>query len=195
MVTKSLQKRGHTLALCREDINKLVSSVENRKGSQGTPLYNCMLGTYYISESASIVTHELFESAVIKIQEGRENALSRHEKRAVSCLLKEPSSEDTTQSTNDDSDYSMPMAQQIAKRRKKNEYHSKYVDCSFILGSVAEVERLWSSAKHILSEQRQLMTPLLFEALLFLKLNIRFWDESLVSDAYKMYVDSLAESD
>lgn len=55
--------------------------------------------------------------------------------------------------------------------------------CNFILGSVAEVERLWSSAKHLLGEKRHAMTPLLLEALLFLRFNECFWDEKLVAQA------------
>ncbi len=46
---------------------------------------------------------------------------------------------------------------------------------TFILGSAAEVERLWSVAKNVLKDNRKSMTPLLFEALLFLKVNNSYW--------------------
>ncbi len=35
-------------------------------------------------------------------------------------------------------------------------------DCNFILGSVAEVERVFSFAKYVLSDNRRCMTPQLF---------------------------------
>lgn len=54
---------------------------------------------------------------------------------------------------------------------------------SFILGSVAEVERLWSIAGNILSNNRKKMSPLFFESLLFLKVNRNYWDLALVLEA------------
>jgi len=61
---------------------------------------------------------------------------------------------------------------------------SQYINCDFILGSVAEVERLWSTAKHILTEERRgMMHPIIFEALLFLKENHRLWGLEEIVDA------------
>lgn len=51
------------------------------------------------------------------------------------------------------------------------------------MGSVAEVERIWITAKHVLSDFRSRMTRQLFEDLLFLQYNGRFWDAQLVADA------------
>ncbi len=60
---------------------------------------------------------------------------------------------------------------------------SNYIDCNFILGSVAEVERVFSFAKYVLSDNRRCMTPQPFQALMFLKINSRFWDAALVEEA------------
>ena len=46
-----------------------------------------------------------------------------------------------------------------AKRKKIIWTIDDYVDCSFILGSFAEVERVWSIAKFVLSDHRKRMTP------------------------------------
>lgn len=97
-----------------------------------------MVDSHYISETANIMTHDLLESGVVKIKEGREHSLSRREKRASSSLLKETPNENVTISSNH-VDSRMLMAQQLAKCRKKNETNSKYIDCSFIVGSVTEV--------------------------------------------------------
>ncbi len=65
------------------------------------------------------------------------------------------------------------ITERIAKKRKKNREGSAYIGCNFILGSVAEVERVWSIAKYVLSEQRRGMTPQMFEAIMFLRYNER----------------------
>lgn len=44
-ITKPFQTRGHTLASCREDINKLVNADAEEKCIPGAPLYKCKLGT------------------------------------------------------------------------------------------------------------------------------------------------------
>lgn len=57
-----------------------------------------------------------------------------------------------------------------------------YMNCDFILGSVAEVERLFSFYKYFLTQNRRSSTPQLFEAIVFLKLNERFWNSHIVRD-------------
>ena len=59
----------------------------------------------------------------------------------------------------------------------------EYINADFILASTAEVERLWSLAKYIWTDTRKHMMPIVFESLLFLKVNRRFWDQDLVSRA------------
>ncbi len=138
-VAKSLQTSGHTLAACRDDLQKLTNVVDSQRGRPGCRLYRCQLRSDYIAENASIVTCPAFERGVVKIQSAQENLLDRQEKRAVSCLLK--STGDETVHVNTEPDSSMPMAEQLRKRRKGDK-SSRYMDCSFILGSVSEIERL-----------------------------------------------------
>ena len=64
--------------------------------------------------------------------------------------------------------------------------HSEYYNADFILSSVAEVERLWSIARYILVDQQKEMTPQMFEALLFLKVNCHFWNQDLAVMALNM---------
>ena len=61
---------------------------------------------------------------------------------------------------------------------------SPYINVDYICGSAAEVERLWSLCKYILTNTRSRMTPNLFEALFFLKVNHDYWDASSVQLAY-----------
>ncbi len=100
--------------------------------------------------------------------------MNEFEKASVSILKKPISSSATTGlggtfSTNN-------ISERMAERRKRDEETSNYIDCNFILGSVAEVERVFSFAKYVLSDNRRCVTPQLFEALMFLKINSRFWD-------------------
>lgn len=44
------------------------------------------------------------------------------------------------------------------------------------------MDRLWSIARWILTEIRRRMTPQMFEAVVFLRLNKHFWDANLVEE-------------
>ena len=56
-----------------------------------------------------------------------------------------------------------------------------------ILGSVAEVERVWSWARYVLTTQRAMMAPVLFEAIMFLNFNRDLWDEKTVQLVYDLF--------
>jgi hypothetical protein len=51
--------------------------------------------------------------------------------------------------------------------------------------SAAEVERIWSRARHVLTRERSTMAPILFEAIMFLKYNRRLWGLAEVVEANK----------
>ena len=88
MVTKSIQNKYYTLAKCREDIDILSSTVEEERNNPDSSLYQCLLGTKYISPNAPIVPHPKFEIGVTKIQREAETELVNSERRAVASLLK-----------------------------------------------------------------------------------------------------------
>ena len=50
------------------------------------------------------------------------------------------------------------------------------------------MERLWSIARYILTDQRANMSPILFETILFLKFNAGLWDPLTVQKAYDIYI-------
>lgn len=77
------------------------------------------------------------------------------------------------------------VSDSLAKSRKIGPSRPEYINCDFILEYFTEVERIFNLVKYILIDNRNFMTPQLFEALLFLKVNERFWNDSLVSDAIK----------
>ena len=51
-----------------------------------------------------------------------------------------------------------------------------YRNCDFILGSAAVVERLWSTCKYILTENRSNLDTATFEEIIYLSLNRDLWD-------------------
>ena len=78
--------------------------------------------------------------------------------------------------------------QHIIKKNRKVEQQksSPYINANFILGSTSELERLWSIAGDILSLNRKSMTTLLFEALLFLRVNNLHWGYAVVEAMSKV---------
>ncbi len=52
-----------------------------------------------------------------------------------------------------------------------------------VIGSAAEVEHLWSMARYTLTTTRSIMPPIVFEAILFLRMNRVLWDERTVMEA------------
>ena len=68
---------------------------------------------------------------------------------------------------------------------------SPYQNVDYVCGSAAEVERLWSLCKYILTNTRSRMTPNLFEALVFFKVNYDYWDAASVQVAYTNALNGL----
>ncbi len=135
IVNESLQNNYHTLSECRDDLDVLMEALNEEKHNASSDLYQCRLGQKYISPTADIVQYPHFEAGVLKIQKGIENQMNEFEKAAVSISKKPISSSGTTGlggtfSTNN-------ISELMAKRRKRDEETSNYIDCNFILGSVA----------------------------------------------------------
>ena len=75
------------------------------------------------------------------------------------------------------------------KRRKLKASVTQYKDGRFVSATSSSVERLFSVSRWILTRLRSRMSPILFESLLFFKLNRSLWDLKLVSAAIKLEKD------
>ena len=73
----------------------------------------------------------------------------------------------------------------IRKKRRLSDEEQEYIDCSFLVATSNTVETLFSTAKHILTDLRKAMSPIMFEAILFLKINRGYWDLPMVASAMK----------
>lgn len=108
--------------------------------------------------------------------------LAEDEKESMTCLLKH-NAEIQYPMLIQRSSSTVIFAERLKNRRKRYEIQDDYINCDFILGSDAEVERLWSISKYVLTESRRSMTAQLFEAIVFLKVNESFWGTQSVSEA------------
>ena len=179
--TKYMQTRKLTLCQCRDSLNMLMQDVEEGRDNKNSVMFRCLLGNKYISEHANILKDPDFELGVCKIQEGLTDTMTEEEKTACEKLLLERDEE-----SGESSEEELAYEERLRRRKQKRENPSGYMDCDFILGSAAEVERLWSIANHVLTDERKKTSPLMLEALLFLRVNIRLWDIHTVKQAYHM---------
>jgi hypothetical protein len=198
-ITKKLQEKCLSLAKAHHLLDILESEVNSRKDKQQDKLFGCTFVRVKSSlDNSSTCPNKDFETGVVKIQLGKWADLSDAEKSACLPLLK-PISTTNDSSTNNDADVSdgddnqepgspdfeARVCRSLEERENEGQDESPYVNCNFIFGSTAEVERLWSISSYILTKQRRRMTPQLFESILFLRYNERFWDLDLVVQAMK----------
>ena len=117
--------------------------------------------------------------------------LTREEKSAVEHLLKSRvdgnGGGDLGDELEDEAE-TLDEVEQARKRRRTQEVVGNtvaddYINLDFILGSAAEVERLWSISSYILLKHRLSMSPVMFEALAYLKVNKELWNKTDVIEA------------
>lgn len=179
-ITKFLQKEHLSLSDCRLALDTLTESLNTDKTKIDHPLFECMLQNSSISQTSNLVTDRFFEKGVVKLQRGFANQLTSSEKTACKSLLY-VESEITASQKDIESDIEKPVEimERIHRKRRKIETKGrKYIDTRFILGSVAIVKRLWSKANISIRNHRKSASPLLIEAILFLKINQKYWDLS-----------------
>jgi hypothetical protein len=176
-VTILIQKQCLSLASCRNALDMLDSSVLEGINDPRSEFYKCKFESSRTSRESNLVPDPDFEEGVVKIQKGHVDQLTDAEKAAVSYLLK--TGVDAQQG--DENQNAPPRVTFEERLHKESQRNNKggqttgYKNTDFIFGSAAEVERMWSLMKNILTKKRQGMMPQLAKALVFLKVNQRFW--------------------
>lgn len=178
VVQVKMQKKMCSLSFCRDAMDTLIEAINEEKVYRGSVLFACTLTAAHIAPDARCVKYPAFESAIVKIQKGYEESLTKTEQESVSSLLLSPADNDVEESLS----RTLTIEERLAKRQRVCKT-SAYINCNFVLGSVAEAERVWSICKYVLSDHRSSLTPQLFEALIYLRYNERFWDPQLVAEA------------
>eukprot|EP00171_Calliarthron_tuberculosum_P005814 IDg5814t1 len=185
VVAVALQKKLLSLSDAKLMLDELRDAVRGGRDDISSPLFQCTLGDSWISPDASIIHSKHFENGVSKIQRNLSHQLTREEKEACQSLKIDTDLSSTSgMETESQSTTGSLMASRINRlKRKRITQEEEYMNCNFILGSVAEIERLWSIAGKIRAVDRKLMSHIVFDAILFLKMNQRFWDELTVKEA------------
>jgi hypothetical protein len=126
----------------------------------------------------------------VKVQTAALMLLTPREEAAVRCLRKDGrvDGEQVSKVASPVPPKTVKIAykEQMEKKRKERD-EDKYGDkCDFILGSAAEIERVWSAAEKVLSPARFSTHPSLLESNFFLQLNRKYWSKFTVSESVKM---------
>lgn len=178
-ITKCLQRKG-------------VSAKEVRL------VFDAIIDDYpemdeYLDSNANIVNNPDFENGLFKIMSKEIASMSSAEKRATS-RLKNPESPNI-HSTSDTQEEGGYYEQLLKRRRLSSETSDQYLDCSFCVATSNTVERLFSACKHVLTDERKCMSPIMFKALIFLKINKEFWDLTMLAKAMKNQEPAGSERD
>lgn len=147
--------------------------------------------SHFSAQDASTVHKPVFESSVAKVQNSMIGDLSSREREAVKLFKIRGQPEPRHIEWGE----SISYYQQLQERKRwKLHQVVAYQDLRFMGGASASVECLFSSAKYVMKERRNRMTPVMFEAIIFLKTNRACWSSRLVAKAIKsvpnMPVDS-----
>ena len=139
-----LQEEKLPLWQCQEYLDILLTTTLNPRNRSRA---NRDCAPKHILVNNGLSTNSYFETGVAKIQQGlgREDLMNPLESQACEALLK--SKNDTEETTNDnDSNEEFDFSKAVKankKRREREQYgNSQYINCDFIMGSTACVERL-----------------------------------------------------
>jgi hypothetical protein len=133
-----------------------------------------------------------FHNGVVKIQTAALMLLTPREEAAVHCLRKNGrvDGEQVSKVASPVPPKTVKIAykEQMEKKRKERDedIYGEYRKCDFILGSAAEIERVWSAAEKVRSPARFSTHPPLLESILFLQFNKKHWSKFIVSESIKL---------
>jgi hypothetical protein len=154
---------------------------------------------HHIGDDSHLVAYPNFENAVLRIsmsmpllcplQQDAVVHLVRPEQRRRELLAGGQVAEQAGSLTNNDDDehdfenYAKRVAKRLKIQMQAQVPRDQYINLDVIPGTSVNCERLFSVAKHILTDTRKNTSPLLFEALMFLKLNRNLWNHHSVGKA------------
>jgi hypothetical protein len=135
-----------------------------------------------LKPNADIVHNPDFESAVVKIQAGKESSLTPREKCAVSSfLLEDRDVNDRNEADAIEETYTQRIMRKAEEQRTVK--RSKYRPLLHLCPTSVVVERLFSRAKLIMTPNRRRMDPSTLEMLLLLRCNKDLYDARTVDEA------------
>ncbi len=191
-VSVLLQERLLPLYKCREYQEALMlTAEEGRRGPTTNHWYKNKFGTLYIASDSNKRPDITFANAVCKMQMRQAHTLTPREKAALDKWLEKPAGGKRKEARTTDAPIS--LADRLSKLvgtgtdagKTQNAKGVCMNDSCFdhVIGSAAEVERLWSIARYVLTANRSSLAPILLEALLFLRMNRDLWNAKTVMEA------------
>jgi hypothetical protein len=138
----------------------------------------CVAYSFVVAPRADIVHSPEFESGVVKVLAGQAKRLSRPERAALQPFLRAENAVEGP--TGEAEPTKMGFADRILKRCKVEVAPSAYDLLAVIPPTSNIVERLFSVARMVLRYERNRMTPLTLEMVMFLKVNESYWDVTTV---------------
>ena len=189
MVAVSMQTKLYMLKLVCADCDALLKESKQGDSTRASAWFGSKLKGTHIGRNSTKLSHPNFITGVVKIQDNKHMTLTTEEQDACKALLVENENGRGGEYQNQPLSLADRMKDRIKKRKAgviEADLTSPYKNVDFICGSAAEVERLWSIAKYILTDTRSRLTSAMFETILFLKTNEDYWDISMVMEAYTM---------
>ena len=125
-----------------------------------------------LTSSAAIVHSPLLESGIVKVQRGKNGALSREERSVLFPF------ELACNATSTEGDDCLSFAQRALKRQKMAGWDNSnnYMDTRFLLPTSNICERLFSKCGHVLTNRRKGLMPANLESQIFLHFNRDLWN-------------------
>ena len=111
----------------------------------------------YIADKSEIVSCPNFEDAIVKIRTVRQKKLTESEQSLVEKLRL--NNGDIEMRNSEEDSFQLGIQKRLAKIQKIKEKSLKYRNCDSILGSNAIIEKVFSIAKNVISENGQRTTP------------------------------------
>ena len=210
-IARTIQKRGLMYADARKFTDLLMHEVEKARNNDKHHWHKSKFGKIHLHHDSKKRSDHHFLNAVIKVQRRMKDTLTRPEVDAIKewmpSLKKKATNSPAKGATLAErmklqakekaaTDKAAATARKTgspsgASKRKADEISLAADDdignLDHVLGSAAEVERVWSWARYVLTTQRARMAPVLFEAIMFLKFNRDLWDEKTVQLAYDLF--------
>ena len=185
IVAISMQTHLYKLKLCCADLDALILECNEGHTNPNSCWHNRKLPGTYIERRSCKLPAPDFVEGIIKIQEGKVMDLTQPEKDACHRVVNPQQQQNEIEESEQDetNSFASRFRDKMKKRKAgvlENSKAPPYQNVDYICGSVAEVERLWSLCKYILLNTRSRITPHLFEALVFLKVNYDYWDAASV---------------
>ena len=185
-VTVKLQQQALPLHKCWDLQELLIDTVQRGRAYQLSPWFNNNFGTMYINPKSDKRPNKAFVNATIKMQKRAAHTLLTSEASAIRKWLKKVPANDnrSTMSLADRLKNPEPRGEKRTAEQLHGQDNHDGDNClDHVIGSAAEVERLWSEARYIMTSSRSRMAPIFFEAILFLHYNRYLWDDKTVQEA------------